>query len=272
MAHREVEIQDGIQVFELDQWNDFHSLVEHIASLESQLTIPSYIWRGQRDSEWSLSTTLDRLFERLAISPADGNLLEVAAERHLEGFRLATRGRRGSNPPVLESQEWWALGQHFGLATPLLDWTRSPYAAAYFAFIEREDSALRAMYALDSNAIERKNDQIALGLSLELGRSPLLQVLDSLSNENARLVSQGGLFTRSPIGLPVEDWVSQNFEGSEEPVLIKLLLPNNERIPCLKALDRMNINHTSLFPDLTGASHATNLRVELYPEALKANV
>jgi hypothetical protein len=204
--------------------------------------------------------------------PNSDQMLEATADRHLQAFKLATRGRRGANPATLDAQEWWALGQHFGLATPLLDWTRSPYAGAYFAFIggmPPKGENARAIYALDANAVDQKNGQIATGLSMESGRAPLLQVLDSLSNENARLVSQRGLFTRAPIGTSVEKWVSQNFEGSEEPVLLKILLPNDERITCLKTLERMNINHTSLFPDLTGASHATNLRVELYPEILR---
>jgi hypothetical protein len=220
-----------------------------------------------------LGTTLDRLLQRLNL--IHDAALEEISQKHLQAFRLATRGRRGNNPAALEEPEWWALGQHFGLATPLLDWTRSPYAAAYFAFEDLAGAAkstYRAVYALDSNAVEKKNYELANGLSMETGRVPVIQVLDSLSNENPRLVSQGGLFTRAPIGTPIEAWVSQFFEDSEAPVLLKVLVPDVDRVSCLRGLDRMNINHASLFPDLVGASRATNLKFELYPELYRESL
>jgi len=31
---------------------------------------------------------------------------------------------------------WWQLMQHYRAPTRLLDWTRSPYVATYFAVIE----------------------------------------------------------------------------------------------------------------------------------------
>ena len=268
---RPIDSADGIHTYQLREWSEFHDFVEHDVFRGSQAERPSYIWRGQSDSDWSLGTTLDRLLQRLNLihDPA----LEEISQKHLQAFRLAARGRRGNNPATLEEPEWWALGQHFGLATPLLDWTRSPYAAAYFAFEDlaaAPKSAYRAVYALDANAVEKKNDELASGLSMETGRAPVIQVLDSLSNENPRLVSQGGLFTRAPIGTPIEAWVSQLFEDFEEPVLLKVLIPDADRASCLRGLDRMNINHASLFPDLVGASRATNLKLELYPEVLRS--
>lgn len=267
-----VEAEDGIHTYRLGEWSEFHDFVEHDVFHGSQTKRPTYIWRGQRDSDWSLGTTLDRLLERLPFVPSSDELEEIS-NKHLQTFKLATRGRRGINPATLEDPEWWALGQHFGLATPLLDWTRSPYAAAYFAFEHLTGPAkspYRAVYALDVKAIEEKNDELAGGVSLETGRLPYVQVLDSLSNENPRLVSQGGLFTRAPIATPIERWVSQAFEGLTEAVLLKILIPDIDRVACLRGLDRMNISHASLFPDLAGASRATNLEFELYPDSLRS--
>lgn len=151
------------------------------------------------------------------------------------------------------------------MATPLLDWSRSPYAAAYFAFEESNGATLgrRVVYGLDQRAVDLKNHELEHGPSFESGRLPVVDFIDPLSDDNPRLVSQGGLFTRAPLGTPVERWVAQAFESSVAPVLIKIEIPNAERLACLRSLNRMNINHLSLFPDLSGASRSTNMRLEL---------
>lgn len=244
---------DGIVTFRLGSWDDFtRFLDEHVFSLDAKQH--RFIWRGQRRSEWSLSTSLDRLFERL--NPDDP---EATAGRHLESFRYTIRGRRGTNPAKLTDDDLWAIGQHYGLATPLLDWTRSPYAAAYFAFEGTgvADPEYRAIIGLNQLAVEYKN------IFLD-NATAALDFIDPLIDENPRLVSQGGLFTKAPIGIPVERWVQQIFEGgTASPVLIRIEMPNSARPACLRALNQMNINHASLFPDLLGASVAVNLKLEL---------
>lgn len=63
--------------------------------------------------------------------------------------------------------------------------------------------------------------------------------------------------------MPVEIWVKNYFSDSESEMLLRIEIPESDRAQCLRALNRMNINHLSLFPDLTGASRATNVRTEL---------
>ncbi len=67
-------------------------------------------------------------------------------------------------------------------------------------------------------------------------------------------------FTRVPDGMDVESWVRSHFKGdSKFPRLLKLTMPNDDRELALRNLNRMNINHLSLFPDLYGASKFVNL-------------
>lgn len=234
------------------------------ASIKSE---HAYIWRGQRRSDWSISSSFDRLLQKLNFLGAGPNVLDTISAEHLESFAYAARGRRGLNPRKLDlkadANEWWALGQHFGLATPLVDWTRSPFAAAYFAFedVGSEQTKHRVVYGLDRLAVERVSE--ALGESPVEGRGSVMEFVEPMSDENQRLVSQSGLFTKGPIALPVEQWVSRAFEGSAAPVLLRIMIPDVDRLGCLRALNRMNINHLSLFPDLAGASRSTNLKLEL---------
>ena len=133
----------------LSSWKYFSDFV-----YQEMLDYETYIWRGHRCDNWGLESTLGRLIKRAKIAKTkrwDFRRL------HLEQFQYAVRGRRGFNPPVITNEnEWWALGQHHGLATPLLDWTTSPFVAAYFAFINQGDNQTRhrAIYAIHKPTVE----------------------------------------------------------------------------------------------------------------------
>jgi hypothetical protein len=263
-------IEDGASTFRLNSWSQFFDFLEAKVFNLPGTRGRSYIWRGQRRADWSLSSTLDRQLENLGMLALPLNDLEDVSAEHLRQFKLAARGRRGPAPAVLSENEWWALGQHFGLATPLLDWTRAPFAALYFAYeeVSFDPNVPRAIYGLDERAVLSKASELDHGPSIERGRLPIVELVDPMSDENQRLVSQGGCFTRAPIGTPIEKWVSDEFEGSSESFLIRVELPNTDRLGCLQALNRMNINHLSLFPDLSGASRSTNLRLEITHQQL----
>jgi len=256
---------DGSATFRLGAWSELFAFLESDLFKSKGSPRSPYIWRGQRRSDWALSTTLDRLFGKLGYLSKQSEQLEKEAEAHLTSFRYAARGRRGPHPEQLTEIEWWALGQHFGLATPLLDWTRSPFAAAYFAFEEpiHDATEYRAVYALHQEAVFRKSASLVGSDEEEGSRLPIIEFIEPLSDENARLVSQSGLFSRAPIGTSIEHWIANAFEDSGEYILIKIEIPNRDRTNCLRSLDRMNINHLSLFPDLMGASRFTNLSLEL---------
>lgn len=249
-GYEEIDPIDGVMDVELSSWKVFHSYV-----VDEMLQYSHFVWRGQRDSEWGLQSSIDRLVETNPRKKLTKRLLET----HLEKFKVATRGRRGANPPrEISEDEWWALGQHHGLATPLLDWTRSPFVALYFAFEKSESpkSGVRAVWALSGAA--------SLNSKLKENHSDLessvLQLIRPHQDENARLVSQGGLFTRAPLGQTVEDWIRKHASFGEEGAahLIRILIPDYAREECLRALNMMNINHMTLFPDLYGASQHCN--------------
>ncbi|MNR47557.1 hypothetical protein D3C85_1666730 [compost metagenome] len=59
--------------------------------------------------------------------------------------------------------------------------------------------------------------------------------------------------------MDIESWVNKynTYKGGEMS-LIKIIIPNSGIQDCLRYLNRMNINHSTLFPDLSGASDYCN--------------
>jgi hypothetical protein len=246
-------IEDGIQIIRLSSWRDFYELIT-----QHDLDHSEFIWRGQRTASWPLQSSLDRFI--VTEDPRDRMKL---ARQHLSRFKLASRGRRGNTPSLISSEsEWWALAQHNAMMTPLLDWTDSPFVALYFAF-EKDVNGVateRAVWGLADTL--SKNREIEEAPEGHL-RAPL-EFFRPMQDENARLVSQAGLFTKLPLGITVEQWIKENYKNETKQVsLMKIVIPDLNREECLRTLNRMNINHLSLFPDLYGAGKHCNKALEI---------
>lgn len=267
------------------QFNDLKQFIDYLYG--DLLEFGSFVWRGHRCDHWKLEPTLDRLVRESKIEHVKTWDFK---DKHLEAFKIATRARRNSYLPApTDENDWWALGQHHGLATPLLDWTTSPFVAAFFAFAATgaDQTAYRAIYALHRPSVEEMAEvaRIAEDKRREKereelkanGKTPGLMQAYVLglkaqaeivfvrprSDEHQRLVAQGGLFTRSTTSSPLEQWVLEHPLNEPPTVLLKCLVPDSERARCLQLLNRMNINPSSLFPDLTGASRYCNLHCEI---------
>lgn len=253
---KEGKIINGICHVEIDSWQFFHDYI-----IEEMQDFEGYVWRGQRDSSWPLKSSLDRLLDKAGSTNPSAHAKHT--KQHLAAFQKATRGRRGVNPPKLNDQEWWALGQHNGLATPLLDWSDSPFVGLYFAF-EKADvpsSGMRAVWAITHTTDENKKAEADNEWHAE---PKTLSFIRPNQNENPRLLSQAGLFTQGPAGKNVEEWVERYASGnSTEMTLIKIMIPDTGRRECIRTLNQMNINHATLFPDLYGAGAHCNRSLEL---------
>ncbi len=247
------EYQDGFIEFKLSSWKYFSDFIN-----QEMLDYTNYVYRGHGNNKWILEPTLDRVIK----SPTSTKRRE-----HLEKFKFETRGRRGANPPILENDnDWWALGQHHGLSTPLLDWTESPFVALYFAAssAREEKSSQMSVLSLFQNGVQFINSRIKDDDSIDdiNGHKPTVKIVRPLSDENSRLVSQRGLFTRGPNNMALESWVktyTPTIDTLDDIiVLMKITIPTTGIQDCMRYLNRMNINHSTLFPDLTGASEFCN--------------
>jgi hypothetical protein len=255
MEWNKVNFSDGILEIHAKSW---HGFVEYIQDELSNYR--AYIYRGQREPEWKLAPSINRI---------DG--IKTLKVNTLHTFKQACRGRRGSSSPKLEDDEWWALGQHHGLKTPLLDWTESPFVAAFFAFATaRAKQSLpqaRMVYAIAKQQIQKKSDEIKKkGPKTILTSGNELNIISPQVDDNSRLVSQRGLLTSS-LGFryDIESWVRTHFKDNTNVIMIKIAINENlgDRGNFLRFLNRMNINYLSLFPDLDGAAKHCNMQLEI---------
>lgn len=244
--------QNGVGYVKISNWKFYSTFIQDIMQ-----DYKGYVWRGQADSEWLLESSLTRFVKHKK---------NFDIENHLNEFKYASRGRRGINSKTeLSENEWWALGQHHGLMSPLLDWSESPFVAAYFSYITeiKKKNNERVVYAVHRDVLD-----YLTALVKRDSNDEFVEFINPLLDENARLVSQRGLFTKLPIKDDLESWIKRYHKllGEEYKrsfILIKIYLPESNRISALKQLNRMNINSLTLFPDLLGASEYCNMNVKI---------
>jgi hypothetical protein len=270
-----VEESDGVKVDQLLSWEYFSDYVQKYFS-----NTRDYIFRGQRKENWNLTPTLYRaIIEQWSLD----SVVEIR-NNHFRRFELAARGRIKSSFLGYDDyeKELWALGQHQGLKTPLLDWTKSPFVAAYFAFLkdhsdkkdcqDKPDNKNRAVFALSKMIVAEMSHWIMNNLKkFELRRAPKLEIFEPESHENQNLVNQNGLFTIGEEFQDIQEWVKSYYSKWNKNIphppkrtaLFKILIPDKDRIEFLKSLNQMNINHLTLFPNLYGAAKYCNFELEI---------
>ena len=253
-----VEKRGALWEFKIETFEQLRDLLENeIHGIED------CVFRGHANAKWKLTSTLDRLIQHARLTGAKQGPIEQFVYKHLNRFRLEIRGRRGDNPPKLEENELWALGQHYGLATPLLDWSQSPYISTFFALANLDnDGADRALWCLNRTQLTLIQEKYYSRHNYEY----CLSLIFPDSDDNKRLIGQSGLFSKGPVMKDVDEWVCEHERVSNQPVLLKVILPGSRsfRKSALKKLQLMNITHSTLFPDIVGASLFCNIIAEGY--------
>ncbi len=214
---------------EAASWEDF---LKWIGELQE-----SWCFRGQRESAWTLRTSLDRAvrvrFENVKVSMPDGHHFLLSGHSHLDRceeeskllFRFKQQARQFMRhiPPPDDKASWFALMQHYGAPTRLLDWTSSPYVALYFAIEDKpqekndeeervegkKDDGYSAVWAMDQEWLEMKEQKHLESIDpkertaylnglLELRGEPLIVKIDPPQG-NERMSAQQGFFSMEAV-------------------------------------------------------------------------
>jgi hypothetical protein len=148
------------------------------------------------------------------------------------------------------------LVQHHGYPTPLLDWTRSPYIGAFFAYRTVDvkkiahDVKIR-IFKLDGLEWNKIN-RLMIALSPV---PPTVAIMDALPLDNPRVIPQQALCTATSVD-DIESHIENAAPRNGKKILEVIDLPTSARMEVLSDLSLMGITAGALFPGIDGACEA----------------
>lgn len=154
-----------------------------------------------------------------------------------------------------QNAAFWNLLQHHGYPTPLLDWSHSPYVAAYFAFRSAlppsEDGGNVRIFMFDARSWKSDFEQLSSVVNVR----PHFSLLEPIALENPRAMPQQALSAIATVD-DIEGYLSDRGAEQSKNYLRVFDLPYASRRLVLRELRLMGITAGSLFPGLDGACEA----------------
>ena len=258
-----------MRIENLNYWEEFEPkvneiIVENSPESKPKLISPSRILsRGQGDSDWTLKTTLERYIQK-QYSIYDYLKISTRIASEVESFTdidfkipkfdqiLSEMNENSSALHLhLPVYDYWTYLRHNGFPSPLLDWTYSPYIAAFFAFNDEANSERCAVFIY----IEQPS-----GVKSYRGSDPRINVFGPYVKTHKRhflqqswysVAVQGALNVPDPVDYSKQQIISHEeilkSKKKDQDIIIKLTLPRSERKSVLNYLNKYNINLFSLF-------------------------
>lgn len=213
-------------------------------------TFPSrkYVFRGQeKSSEWRLRT----YFHRTGRADLKRLIYVNIPELHRATIHVTSHNFKLSDPDELGA--FYALVQHHGYPTPLLDWSYSPYVAAYFAFSGLSKNTLDQrktcrIFLFDMEQWQRDFNQLVH----IAGVQPHFSFLSTLPLGNLRMIPQQALLSLSNVD-DIESYIRNREQEKNRIYLQAIDLPMSSRAEIMKDLEMMGITAASMFPGIDGA-------------------
>jgi len=245
----------------LQSWEEFEQASLRIISEKRERKekteghVDHPLFRGQSDSGWLLESTLDRLQKGMSVSDYYNNIIRVV-HKHVE---TCTDRKWDLDKKVslgefdLPAYEFMAYLRHNGFPSPLLDWTRSPYIAAYFAFgdiyLTSKDKEYVSIFVCPKHFWCGEEPHIrSLGPTIATHRNHYLQ--QSEYTICVKKLGEERYYANHEDVLPHEN----------RDALVKYNIPISEQQKVLKKLDSMNITGYSLFNSETSLMETLAVR------------
>lgn len=215
-------------------WSEFQS---HISSLK----FGDWVFRGQ-SKPYPLQTAFHRTPRKI---------LHYFLQEDIPALHRKLTGKTRHFFDLDRPQQLGAflnLAQHHGYPTPLLDWTYSPFVAAWFAYhgakVSGDQEGHVRIFALNLKSYKK----LRMFQSLTFA-PPHFSVLEALAIENDRAVRQQGLLTLTNIH-NIEHYLQELEETNGSRYLIAFDLPKKETPEAINELAMMGITRATLFPSI----------------------
>jgi hypothetical protein len=238
---------------------------EFVEIVQSWDGFRNWCFRGHADARWQLQSTLSRHIEVSKVYPQVVPLQETRIRRIFQRKSHLFL----DDLPQGDELEWLALMQHYGAPTRLLDFTWSPYVAAFFALERATGDA--AIWALNLPLLWNVHERHRLDGVNVLDADPRSgDKFDKyyLPNKHAfvwqgdpfrmpqRVVAQSGTFLlASHVGMTV-DGILARYPGTGTLLIQFVLETAKLRAEAMSSLYSMNITQATLFPGLDGLARS----------------
>ena len=248
---------------EIKSWSIFIEIIQGL-QLGSQ-RLAKYLFRGQADARWDLESSFGR--------HAKNNDVRWALDRefHMQRlFRLDAHNYISS--PILPSHTnqlelWWSAMQHYGVSTRLLDWSCSPFVAAYFAVedLSDKDGAIWIVHPHTVNKVAKDKygfDGIEfVDRFITEDDTDLLWFYEPAVKTD-RMLAQQCCF--SVAANPIKEHSKILLSNHDEGCLYKYTIPSHLKVEFLRNLNYMNITARTIYPGLDGLGKSVQefLKVE----------
>jgi hypothetical protein len=223
-------------------WEDYKATVNRFEGRR-------YIFRGQ-EKPWRLRTTFHRTGRANLDRFRTNDIPEL--QRH-----LSARTRHLFNFAVPDEYgAFLNLVQHHGYPTPLLDWTYSPYVAAFFAYRDlshqqiadaTKDDRVRVIVFDQKLWRESFNQRLQL-----ISNREHFSMLDPLAIDNDRMIPQQAAVSVTNVD-DIETYIRRCEELTTKSFIRMLDLPTAIRYDVMRELSFMGITAGALFPGIDGA-------------------
>jgi hypothetical protein len=250
-----------LQTIRLDHWSDFVARTD---------ALQGWAFRGHVRAQWPLVPSLTRRLQQFSPDP---RLWPLRESRAMRIFRRKAHIYLSDRTALDDELRCLALMQHHGASTRLLDFTKSPFVAAFFALESASHDV--AVFALNTPALWHATPSFDPSLTrsridprvpgnferyFASNTLPLIWFGEP-SEMDSRLVAQSGLFVLPGVLDQSLDVILDGYGGSEG-LITRFILPPSMREEAMRALYRMNVTYATLFPDLDGLARSVSYELE----------